>query len=298
MREHREKRHTHRCDGVAARDECPDCGGSHWRWQGCGQASCEQEGCQAHHTNRRAKRAWSRLQAFEGVPWGIVVLTIPGEVRETLREKWAHGEVRKRAVAVVLEWARRWGFHGVDVKLGGLVVAHPCGENPDIWAPHYNVIFPWVGETADGAYRRGRYHIPKHEAQRAFDDLRQRWSVELVELGWSPTCSPQVDYEWRRSDQQKRHSCRYFLRSFPKWQSWTHRVFWWGILAGKIEGHEPPPYSEPLRPGRCVICGGNRIQTLEHVSRGKWHRREFFGPWIHETGPPPGKWAAVWAGTG
>lgn len=220
------------------------------------------------------------------------MLTIPGAVRDCIRDRDTAAAVRKRAVEIVKAWAIRWGFHGVPVRLGGSVVWHPAGENPDIFAPHLNVIFPWVGETDDGAYRVGRYHLDP----RALDDLRQQWAIALVDLGWEPTCSPQVDYEFRKSEGAKRHAARYFFRSFPAWASWTQRVYWFGILAHSLEAHDPPPWSEPPRPGRCSDCGGY-TRTVEIVRLGKWLIRDPNGSgWLPQEGPPPGKWAEVWIG--
>jgi hypothetical protein len=221
-----------------------------------------------------------------------VVLTIPGEVRDVLRDRDANATIRRRAVDVVKAWAIRWGFHGVPVRLGGSVVAHPCGENPDIWAPHFNVIFPWVGETDDGSYRIGRYHLDP----RALDDLRLRWAMELVDLGWTPTCSPQVDYEFRKTERAKRHAARYFFRSFPAWQAWTHRVFWWGILAHSVEAHDPPTWSTPTKLGRCPDCNGY-TRSVESVRRGHWSARAADGSWHRLEGVPPGKWGNVFLGS-
>lgn len=291
-------RRTQKCAGIAARDHCLDCGHDRWRWQGCGKSSCAHEGCRAKVSGRRAHRAWDKLDTFEGEPWGVVVLTIPDAVRETLKLNSCHAAVRRAAVDVVTAWARRWCFHGVDVRLGGAIVAHPCGDVETIWAPHFNVLFGLVGVTDDGAIRVGRFKVPLE----ALDNLRHEWGCVLVDLGWSATCSPQVFYEWRADPSRKRHALRYFLRSFPTWAAWTHRVFWWGLLAANVgwrmPGHEPTPWNDtkPVPAGLCVKCRGS-TRTMETVRRGVYDVRDPVSLiWRRELDGPRGAWRELWTG--
>jgi len=234
---------------------------------------------------------------FEGIPWGVVVLTFPEAVRWPLRRRATYNQVRREAVAVVVAWARRWMFSSdvaAAVRLGGISVMHPEGdERPGFWAPHINIIFGIAGELdATGDVIRGRYHVPPA----ALDDLRDRWARVLASLGWEPKCDPQVFYEFRTEPNHKRHAVRYFCRSFPMWKGWTQRVGYWGLLrtTWRPEGYEPTPYRPSEARNRCDLCGGPMKKDLQ-VSKGLWSWFERDGTAHLGAGKPPHKYA-LWIG--
>lgn len=224
---------------------------------GCGRRNCVQDACRESVTMQRARRLWRVMGACGETAWGVVVLTVPGELRGRVNgatmARW-----RRDVWRLVRDWARDWQWCDVRVSVGGAVVVHPCGEDEERWAPHFNVLYPLVG------LYRGRWRYAKVMVDRAaLDDLRRRWKGYLRTWGWRGTCQPQVKYEYRGSRRRRRHAARYFARGFPMWQGWTHRVVYYGVLAcGKVGALPEVEGVDEVKEYVCPKCGGEMVTVV------------------------------------
>ena len=260
-----------RCEGRSYLDGCVYCGRRRVRWCGCGKVNCEQPGCRKRYSTQRGKRIAKRLGRLGALPWVVLVLTTPLETRGALLGRVALRRVRRAIVEMVSDWAVRWMFHGVPVRIGGCVTMHPEGdETPGRWAPHWNVLIPSLGFLDDGAEREGRWHVPVS----ALEDLRYRWGRILEGYGFAWDCAPQVFVEHRHELGQKYHAARYFGRSFPAWQKHAQAVSYFGTLAGKspaisVRHALPVEELDPSNEVRCP-CGGWYNTIAIAGPNGEW----------------------------
>lgn len=255
------RRATHACPGTTIHYLCPECGSTATDWTGCGQPTCTHSGCRASVAGRRARRTWARLSLAEAVPWAAVVLTVPGECRAQLTAPEAQDALRREAVQLVSRWLQRWSFRSDDARPGGVVVWHPCGEDEADPSPHLNFIAPLRALTSGGS-RRGRWMLPPE----ALAWLRAGWARILRAYGWGGWCGVQVRYTPRVRYAERVHAARYYLRGFPGWQGWTHRIRYWGFFASHfrgLPGGEPEAWPTPAIVLRCECGGTRRIARVE-----------------------------------
>ena len=262
------RRQLSECDGRFVALACEDHGPQRTIWKGCDRPDCTCDGCQTRVMRQRRDRAWNQLRKAGDVAWSIAVLTIPEQLWPVLQDSGVFAKWRRQSWKIVASWAQTWQFGGRDVQLLGLSIGHPCGDAADKhWQPHFNIIWPTRG-VFNGAWADLRYKVPK----KALDDLRTRWSKHLESQGWTPDCQPEVKYQFCLRREKKLHALRYFLRGFPSYQVWTHRVVYYGLLAGSLrktiplvpaDMRLPPIVEERVDPRYCQICG-----RLLHEIRG------------------------------
>lgn len=228
-------------------------------WTGCCTRKCAH--CAGWVGRRRARRAWQKTHGGVKSRLGVLVFTIPPELRHHLKKPAMLKEWWRRVWGVVEEWgARVWG----QVRLGGSGWFHPCGsvnvcsvchrrqrrggegesyvpadkgavccnrpmttEDDSRWHPHFNVMFPLI------CMESGR-NLRWHKTKQDLHALREAWQAALSELTGEAARLPVADYGWRGDDDEHRdyvkksHSLRYFARAFPTWSDWTSHTRWFG----------------------------------------------------------------------
>ena len=77
-----------------------------------------------------------------------------------------------------------------------------------------------------------------------------------------------MDYDHDVGIGERKFAAKYFCRCFPHWQSWTHRIRFWGLVKEKWtprDDFKPQRWSDepPRRVGVCPRCGGHTTTTLQ-----------------------------------
>jgi len=265
-------RTTTACNGRWILDECDTCGKRRKRWYGCHSPRCTRPGCRQSVATSRGKRIYERLGALEAVPWVAVVLTLPPGPREASIRPEERLELRREAWRVVAAWVAWWCFRGAvkPGELGGVVLFHPCGEDPERWAPHFNVLIPLQALRPSGSTRKGRYHEASDIAFRlAIEDLRGRWAKVCRAYGYVGMHAVQIRYEARPTQEARIHAARYFGRGFAEWAPGLQRPTYYGTLRAlrALPGGEPEAW--PFSPGRCE-CGGDWVSIAAMDANGVW----------------------------
>lgn len=215
----------------------------------CKRLNCESS--RASNASLRAKsarRGTARkgisigFDAFGDVPIGIIITTLPAELRElcvgrslSLYRNAANQLVRElvdRMGAKGAPFFQRSWFHPVGEPA---MPTHPglCQESccerkrqqskvdGDEYKPHENILFP-LAVLRYGKVRRLSVFVPR-ELLGAGNWLCVRWRELLVEIfgQWWPEGEPaptvSVFYEYRQTAEEKGHAAKYFARPFPGW---------------------------------------------------------------------------------
>jgi hypothetical protein len=193
----------------------------------CGRADCPAcAGQLARHRASRLAESWGGRADL-----GVLVVTLP--------DSWA--SVLTRAACRGLEdacWAAltgSWAAPG-PLRIGGRVYWHPCGDECRACgaAGHDLALYGVCRACGTEAHPRPHlnYLVPLCGVNGAGDVVRLRPFVDVAELRARvgaalaaaadryglPTGEPvQLHWSWRREDEKKRHSLRYFSRPFPGW---------------------------------------------------------------------------------
>lgn len=271
---------------------------THSRWTGCSSAGCRHTGCQVSATAHRARRIRRRVGGLTAWAWGVVVLTVPRNLRHLVsRENWR--AMHLAAWRTVESWYRSaagaWG-----VGVGGAVVAHPEGDSePGAWAPHFNVVFPLAVRSAKGWTRIYTWQVKRS----ALDALRETWRVALGGiLGFDLMQDVVVHYSYRATPAKIAHAFRYNFRVFGEWEAWTHRPRWFGALRAGAGHPGADPFGDGCSDYReddedaqgCPWCDGSAgfdVEDCKFFGAGRWWRRADDGE-IEACRAPPGEGGA------
>lgn len=171
------------------------------------------------------------FDAFGDAPLGIVITTIPSELRERcvgedlLRFRGASNQLVRELVdrmgANGAPFFQRSWFHPVGEPAMPSELDETINLDGKEYKPHENVLFP-LAVLRYGKVRRLKAFVPP-EWLGAGNWLCVRWRELLVEVfgQWWPESEPaptvNVFYEYRQTAEEKAHAARYFARPFPGW---------------------------------------------------------------------------------
>lgn len=243
------------------------------------------------------------------MPVGHLVLTLPFEVRELVRDPADMAAWRAAELRAVHQWQREnWGLRGAEC-FGEAVCVHPLGDDGVTFHPHLEILFPLVSGdlSASGLVplRRGKPFVQAAMLRR-LRELRwlelHAWLVRRCAPGrarsswfrtWWATTVPEVDtwYGYIRADDGKKmsHATRYAARTFPGWGWWAPAVRYYGLLACQYRGVlarvvEYNDLSVEFEPAVCPVCG----RPFDFDRRDGWREisRAEFEAWCQDRGPP------------
>ena len=207
---------------------------------------CKGLNCESSRASNRSTRAKLARQgtarkgisigfdAFGDVPIGIIITTLPAELRELCVGR-SLSLYRNAANQLVRELVDRMGAKGAPFFQRSWF--HPVGEPampPELgsqdetinidgteYKPHENILFP-LAVLRYGKVRRLSVFVPR-EWLGAGNWLCVRWRELLVECfgQWWPEGEPapnvNVHYAYRQTVEKKAFAAKYFARPFPGW---------------------------------------------------------------------------------
>jgi len=278
---------------------CRPCKKYHVKEAGCKKLSCRT--CYDEVRSRRARSVFDRLRPIRA-PWGIVVLTVPEELRSRAQGKQLD-DLRRDARTMLASWFRwcagiRSDAKDFDVGMGEWT--HPVGDKDDVWKPHFNFIVPLLAVCQD---RDDLHEIPSWRSERELGVLRRLWRRVLSKrLDATINCEVDVWYEYRKAKKKQHHAAKYFARPFPEWgpadvnktrwygwirnQGWTGTFGWLGSV-GYVRKHNMEERNEAPE---CPDCG-ELMEFIEMVDSPE-EAAEFMAAIRSRAGPRAGPVAA------
>jgi len=182
--------------------------------------SCGRHGCQACADATSSKRGGRVLEKSGGRGFARYVVTTPAELRPYVNHQ-NQRQISRLIFDLIQSWYRAELIQP-DLELGATIAMHPCGEDPLVYKPHWELFLPLIGEAGSGLVKLP--WIMQLEGLKA--DLAIMWEALGEAWGhvYDQTLAENVYYEFVKApgkDQERihlaKHRTTYAFRTFPSW---------------------------------------------------------------------------------